>query len=144
MQNKNMLRAGNEIIFNPGFETYTGSELIAYVNPCNSEGILQKSMQNKEISMEVKGTTLADSSLSINKPEYMIYPNPTSDELVIELTGDDIQSNLVEVYNSQGLVIYKNSSGQSYVVRMLDIPKGLYLVKITLNEKVFIEPVILQ
>jgi hypothetical protein len=144
MQNKNMLRAGNEIIFNPGFETYTGSELIAYVNPCNSEGILQKSMQNKEISMEVKGTTLADSSLSINKPEYMIYPNPTSDELFIELTGDDIQSNLVEVYNSQGLVIYKNSSSQSYVVRMLDIPKGLYLVKISLNEKVFIEPVILQ
>ena len=73
-------------------------------------------------------TTLQSASISI-------YPNPVSDELHIEIEGNNEQVNM-EILNSIGQVVYKGNLAKAITVQTSDFVRGVYLIKLG-NDKMF-------
>ncbi len=61
-----------------------------------------------------------------------IYPNPTSGEFVLELTGSDLKENTVFIYNMMGQKVFEqqmlNNGKQTLDVSHL--ANGTYFVKV--------------
>lgn len=60
---------------------------------------------------------------------FKVYPNPVSDELTIELKGNDEESTF-EIISSAGQVVYRGSLIESITVQAAHFAPGLYLIKL--------------
>ena len=58
-----------------------------------------------------------------------VYPNPVSNELIIEIKGNQEKMDF-EILNSTGQVVYKGSLLQKTEVNTSEFNSGVYLVKI--------------
>jgi hypothetical protein len=69
--------------------------------------------------------------------DIKIYPNPTSGQLKVEITGVDVtQKSAIYVYDLQGkLIILKSPVTGSDVIDLSNYVNGLYLMKILLGDK---------
>jgi len=64
-----------------------------------------------------------------------VYPNPVSDDLIIEIEGTN-EKVAFEIINSSGLVVFKGSLINKTVVKTTDFAPGIYLLKLD-NSKTF-------
>lgn len=58
-----------------------------------------------------------------------LYPNPVSDELIIELEGNTTTSD-IEILNAMGQLIFKGALREKTIVRTDTFAPGVYLIKI--------------
>jgi hypothetical protein len=65
-----------------------------------------------------------------------VYPNPVSNELVIEIKGN-VNRTGFEILNSTGNIVFKGSLLEKTVVQTRDFSSGLYIIKLE-NGKTFI------
>jgi hypothetical protein len=66
------------------------------------------------------------------KVNFSIYPNPASNQLEVELTGEIIQT--AHIYNSMGqLVLSKNIDNEKASIDVTDLEAGMYLISIETN-----------
>ena len=82
------------------------------------------------IAYSTVGVQAYDNNRTIN-----VYPNPVSNELVIEITGNK-DKQAYEIYNSIGQVVYKGSLVEKTTVQTTDFPSGVYMIKLE-NGKTF-------
>jgi len=63
-------------------------------------------------------------------PEVVIktYPNPVSEELIINFPGNSKKLNF-EIYNYLGQLIYKDIIIDKTIVKTINFPSGLYIIK---------------
>ena len=73
----------------------------------------------------------------LGEQKVIIYPNPTSGLLKVEITGFDfVLPSSINVYNESGkLLIQKSPAAVSEVIDLSEFPAGLYIMKLDLNGK---------
>jgi hypothetical protein len=63
------------------------------------------------------------------EPSVSVYPNPVSDELIIEKSGNT--KNLkFEIFNSSGQVVYSGNLTDKTIVQTAGFSKGFYIIRI--------------
>jgi hypothetical protein len=68
--------------------------------------------------------------------EYRFYPNPVNDMLKIELQNDYSQMAVIQLFDNTGrLIINKKVQGSSHTLEMGDLSPGIYLIKVSNNNK---------
>jgi len=81
-----------------------------------------------------------------NKLICHLYPNPTTSTINIEFLNpliDDIEITITNMFGKINYVHFDKSK-QPIVVALTPLPKGIYLLTIKTNERVFTEKVVLQ
>jgi hypothetical protein len=68
-------------------------------------------------------------------PIVKVYPNPVSDELIIELEGN-INKIDFEILNSVGIVVFKGNLSERIVIPTTNLSPGIYFIKLR-NGKTF-------
>ena len=67
-----------------------------------------------------------------------IYPNPISGNFLNIKTGySNLQKSLIEIYDLRGSLIYREKTDGSSKIDFSWIPKGIYILRITKNQKSF-------
>ena len=72
---------------------------------------------------------------SKNDLKIKVYPNPVSNELIIEMEGNK-EKVYFEIFNSIGQSIYKGSLIEKTTVQTTNFAQGVYLIKLN-NGKSF-------
>lgn len=89
---------------------------IVTTNGCSSDA-------SNSIVVVISGINNPDGSSFIE-----VYPNPVSNELIIEIKGS-IHKTGFQIFNSSGQIVYKGTLQDKTVVQTSSFPTGLYLVK---------------
>jgi hypothetical protein len=76
-----------------------------------------------------------------------VYPNPTDDKFIIELP--DVQNATIDLYNIQGQVLLSQKEmnvldANHYEASVTHLPKGIYVLKINLDNQINIQKIIIQ
>ena len=66
---------------------------------------------------------------------YNLYPNPVSDELTIEVKGNNEKVNF-EIVNGMGSIIYQGNFKEKTIVNTSSFPPGVYFIKLE-NKKLY-------
>ena len=135
-------RAGQKILLKTGFNynITSSNKFKAFIHGCSQPGnsfregvpIVENSrgeelISNKEESVSVK-----------------IYPNPNRGQFNIDL-GLGENKAIVEVFDLMGKKVYtQHHVDGAITVDIIDQPRGIYLIKITIGEKVINEKIIYQ
>jgi hypothetical protein len=136
-------RAGNTITLLPGFSVATNCTFHAFIHDCDgtSNSFLQRQGGPIDDSEEEKDI--------MEEAEVSIFPNPSTGQFsVMLLTAEeeaeaemqnisvfDINGHLVADYNMKGV--------HNFQLDLKEQPAGIYLVRVTTNEKVYTEKIII-
>lgn len=83
-------------------------------------------------------STLSNSNF--NKDKIVIYPNPTKNTITI--SGNDTDGN-IELYNSVGSLVYKNTFSVETSTFKLNLEAGIYFAKITTENSTISKKIII-
>ena len=75
-----------------------------------------------------------------SKTDFEMYPNPSNGTITLQ-SGNDFE---VTIYSVNGEVIYVNSNINSTLSLNLDIPTGIYFVKVIENEVTFTKKLVIR
>jgi hypothetical protein len=73
-----------------------------------------------------------------------IFPNPTSGLINISLKSLPGETAIAEVYNLQGKVIRTNTFKKSIHMDMTDSPKGIYILKLLIDNEITVSKICIQ
>jgi hypothetical protein len=75
-----------------------------------------------------------------------VYPNPVTNELMIELDGDFSDGAVIELFDKTGrLIISQKQKETSHILNMENLPQGIYILKITnTNTSLLIQRIVKQ
>lgn len=76
--------------------------------------------------------TLAVTNTALEPTQINIYPNPTSDFVKLQ-TNENV--NEVKLYNLLGKLVYESATNFNGIIDMRNLPIGMYLAVITINNK---------
>jgi hypothetical protein len=98
------------------------------------------------VQSSLKSAKIASENAQIvpAKRELLLYPNPVKDVLNVEFVNDeDDFITEIEIHNVAGIKVVKhNLSGSTVSVGIGEIPRGIYLVRISTTSETFIRKVI--
>jgi hypothetical protein len=152
------MRAGYEIIINPGFSTDIGAHYLAEIVPCTNSGRLRPSdvdpvefsMEKEEsitiVKNEPKQTVevpfneeILDKDLIVN-----VSPNPSSNgNFYLDITNNSSQS-YIEVFDLMGTFISTEKLGlkNRLKIDLSNYPKGIYLIRLIDGDKTLTKKII--
>jgi len=95
---------------------------------------------------EAGQTIINLNSFSVNgEPQMAVYPNPTTNEVFISLSGMGEETSVIEVLSLTGqtLMLFET---RNFVtpLELIDFERGIYLIRVTNGKTEFIEKVVLQ
>ena len=121
-------------------ESSAWSHELYYISP----GILRVfSDKNYAFSIRCVKDDASNINGFINDSNLKIYPNPTSDKLVVELCNT-ISNNDLFVLNSLGQVVYSSVIQNKAIVNLSDFENGVYFIKIITAKSTLIRKVVKQ
>jgi hypothetical protein len=139
----------NSVVLDPGFEAANGSDFIAHIDQgfCNPSALAVNTENQERIADDfsenaIQGNSSLDvNDLSADSDILKVYPNPTSDHLMIELTSGGV--NMIEITDSQGRSLLSDSRALNEAMK-LDVSTfspGTYFIKILNKQsgKVYLE-----
>jgi len=121
--------SANWIPYNTGLPNVKIGEIEIYYSP---------NPQNTKLRAATYGRGLWESSvylsstgieLTENNNKIKIYPNPVSDELIIEITGNNEKLSF-EIFNSIGQKVFKGNILDKTVIQTSKLSSGIYLIKL--------------
>lgn len=123
--------AGKNIRFLPGFYSYEGSNMTAYITPDSSfcdyaeEGSIVYNQYEESKEQECLSTSVKEK----NNGEIKVYPNPNSGNFNVDISGLDLPAE-ISVYSISGLRIYfsEGIETQSESIDIRGIDKGVYIL----------------
>ena len=87
----------------------------------------------------IRDIVAEESKINPENP-VQVYPNPVTDQLIIDL--GDLNGNTLEIYNLLGQPMKKNVlKGQIATVDVNDIPPGIYLLRINTSDGIIIKQI---
>lgn len=142
-------KKGNENIAGATNKNYTATIAAKYKVEITNPNYCTMTSESIEV---VKSCKLDKSMNEIEHAKLLVYPNPTNGAFVIELHDATKISTAVEIqmFNVLGQSVYLNriqmSNGmlQQEVKFNATFAAGTYLVKVTVNDKVFVEELVYQ
>lgn len=130
-------RANISVKLNNGFKANNGCSFIANLNGCSNAATQKSKMITNDgnSSNEIAETELAlpvENDIANNK--FSIYPNPAKDKFeVINSTNEEFT---VKVISTSGnVIINEKKSFNSKSVNISNLPKGIYIVKVSTDSK---------
>jgi len=142
------MRAGYEIVINPGFSVIPGGYYLAEIVPCTrSSKIRPSNVYSEEIIFDKKNE-LGKPELSKGETvaegfKISIYPNPTNGRFTVNLDSDKNAD--LTVYNIQGLQVYSKQNVLGKIeLDLSDEPEGIFLVKIVSGNEIKVERIVKQ
>lgn len=122
--------AGQNIVYFPTTTVQTGGYMHGYIAP-SSPWCVTPSMP---------AVTLAEHEKtgSIQQASFKIYPNPTTGNFILELTGDLTAQNVtVDIYGMRGEKVASASlTGElRHEFSLSDSPVGLYFIRVISGDK---------
>ena len=86
-----------------------------------------------------------------NEVKWQIYPNPTNGLLSLVVQGNDGESASIKIYDASGRIIKQQTQATTGFVQKIwidlggkNIPAGLYLLEVTINDQTQVFRVIRQ
>ena len=147
--------AGNEIVLLPSFLSDAGSEFVAQiVSPCGTPDGLVNDYDldadsinfrlKNSIETNIENSFIEDDELKVN--DIDIYPNPTSDGMFhINVINKITPQSYIEITNLVGVTVYSSLlNNNTTSIDISDQPNGIYLIKLTSNEKMITKKIIKQ
>jgi hypothetical protein len=118
------------------YKFYNGSNAEPVPVDCATAGARQFTLYNDTILPVVCFASCTDcASTGVNEQYseengFSIYPNPTSNNFQMQFASTNAKE--IQIVNTQGQLVYSNSNvnEQSLEIKDLDLPTGLYLVKL--------------
>lgn len=98
-----------------------------------------------EVSFIVVDQTITEVRDDIKQDLVQIYPNPATDELVVNWGQGKRKAVALSLYNMQGRVVkqYLTQMGEGQAtLNLSQLPKGIYLLKLQTNEQTLTEKII--
>ena len=127
-----LLSAGNEIIFEDGFESASGSEMEAWIDGCNSSMVSMINVNDYSNNI-YEGST--DDLAGAATPSFKVYPNPAVDEITMEFDAASTGDAQFQMYDMMGRKIFEKTipivrdGHQTITFPLMSIvPKGTYYV----------------
>ena len=116
-------RASGKCVDISGVSTADGANVLQYT--CYS------SSSNQQFSFQsVSGSRVADVSELANESKIGVYPNPVADQLNIRLAHGLQGITSVKLFDTSGkMVLSTQFEGSQGKVSLIDLPKGLYIIK---------------
>ena len=95
----------------------------------------------------IDGFEIYDNAVNINEEVssgILLYPNPANKEFTLDFNSSFSQG-LVQVYNSIGILIKELSLINNESIKLgNNLPSGVYFIKSTIDNKTFVNTVILK
>ena len=143
------IKAGEEIVFLPGFSTEDGANITAEITNVDYSTVFMKTnvSYTKPVDYSQQSPYLGQvfnyGSITgvedVNKlNHFKIYPNPVKNELMINVKGFESYSNLeLHIYSSTGKLVYsgKIETNQAATVNVSTFAQGVYYCKVVANTK---------
>jgi hypothetical protein len=140
--------AGKSIRFLPGFHAEENSSVRAWITTDSSFCYQQSTSPSpiiaqdntKSIGSDFNQQALTDDVLPLMK----VYPNPNNG--IFTLQFNNIENNTrVMIYNTLGKKVYETTfNGETHLVELPNIHRGIYLVKAISGQKQFVRKVLVQ
>jgi hypothetical protein len=73
-----------------------------------------------------------------------VFPNPTSGVVNISLASLPRTTAVAEIYNLQGKVIRKDTFRKDIRIDLSDCPKGIYFLRLLVDNEITVSKIILQ
>jgi aminopeptidase N len=93
------------------------------------------------------GCGLATNISYVEKTEQIkVYPNPATNQITIEFPNSINTKSLIELFDLTGKKVMssKQTSQQKMIVHLPHLPQGIYSLKVTANEHVYFEKVVIE
>lgn len=143
------LSAGEEIVFEDGFESVNGSELDAWIEGCN---IVDLAMINASTSsdgiIEEKTNDIND-IIDVDSLPFQLYPNPTNGEFKIKFDANSTDDALFLMYNMTGKMIVEKTisivcAGPQEISLSMEksLPTGIYQVVLKIDGYTYYKKII--
>ena len=146
------LRANNSIILNPGFTAQAGSKFTASITSTNcSTPNYAPSRKYTETEIDDDIVLSDDSIITIYfaTADAQVYPNPFSDFFIISFNCYETTNISVKLFDIQGKLINFVADNRTYSegkheinIESKQLEKGMYLIKLTLNNQNFVHKLI--
>jgi hypothetical protein len=81
--------------------------------------------------------------LTGNNKIFKVYPNPVTNELIIEMAGKGEKGNF-EISNSTGQIVSKGTLSEKTVIQTSDFSQGVYVVKIENGDVIEFKKIVKQ
>jgi hypothetical protein len=125
--------AGQKISYLPGAKVKSGAYMHGYIT---TNGQYCSLTQPSMVS-----TVTGEDEVPVNEKDLRmkVYPNPTTGFFTLELNGwNPAESFHAEIYNMNGIsVMSKEFNGETkYRISLMDVPAGLYFLRIVAKDKV--------
>lgn len=104
--------------------TLTNNDVITCIMTSNAPCVTGSPATSNAIYMLITGIEQTE----FNNP-IKIYPNPVSNELTIEINGNNDKLNF-EILNSTGQVVFKGNMTKETIIQTTNFAPGTYLIKL--------------
>ena len=138
-------RAGKSITLEPGFETELGAEFTAEIVACVEEKSIQIPNLPRNPYNKKNQNKLIIEKETINN-DFIIYPNPANNYIIIKPKNQYIDIDKIEIVNIFGRIVLKKDyiTTIDVFIDIINIPGGLYLVKIYTKNNNFTQKLIIH
>ena len=86
--------------------------------------------------------TLSNSEMTASN--ILVYPNPTSNNLTIDLGDFNGFKTTIKLYNSSGKLVFEKKSPSTLIIDVSGFAKGMYSLELTTDEQVLRSQVIVE
>ena len=134
----------NSVILNPGFQALTGSNvrITAGLGVFASSKMIDNS--EKKIASLYSLEKWSVESPEIESVDFTVFPNPNDGNFTVKINGK-IQPYTIEIFNVfGGLVGSVNCNEEVVFINRTNLNMGIYLVKVTMNEKTAVQRIIVK
>ena len=89
-------------------------------------------------------TTYPNSVAQLSGKAFRLYPNPNNGTFTLEIT-DHFKTGMVQVYDVIGRTVYQSGIDQgSSIIQLGGQPRGIYMVKVQLDDAVLTKQVMVE
>ena len=136
-------RAGKSIRLTSGF--HAKGNFRAYIEPCVEEKSIQiPNLPRNPYNKKNQNKLIIEKKTKNN--DFIIYPNPANNYIIIKQRNQYVDIDKIEIINIFGKTILKkdNISTIDVLIDIINIPEGLYLVKIYTKNNNFTQKLIIH